>query len=816
MPVVVDVGRVPLQRGPVREVDVDGAADGLTAFAVGGEQLHDVAVERTQTLGHRRDELRDEPRSVDRDRVTDATDRPQELVHVDAVRVRRASRLVGGCRPRLLVADVDPDTDEQQVTSIDLFAFHEDASDLAVAPGGAHTQQLLTGRGRDRRDQIVGPLQGEARHPEGRDGVVQRDADRVGDERRSTRRRVDGERERERRTHDARVVPRPPASSSTGELPVSHEQEATASPSTQQLQRLVLRRCDRAPVHQLAHHVGRGDRGHDPGVPQGSAPGPVHVVSPEGRCREDTRLPPPVREHQMTDGTAARLEELARRRAEAALGGGDDAVARQHERGKLTARERIDLLLDEGSFVELDAFALHRSEGFGVEDHRIPGDGVMTGHGTIDGRTVCVFSQDFTVLGGSLGEVHAAKMVKLMDLAVRMGVPIIGLNDSGGARIQEGVVSLGGYGDIFFRNARASGVVPQISAILGPCAGGAVYSPAMTDFVFMVRDTSHMFVTGPNVIRTVTGEEVTMEELGGAMTHATRSGVAHFTSEDEQSCLEDVKHLLGFLPSNNLEDAPLTATDDDPLRLVPELDTFMPDESNVPYDVREVIGAVVDDAEFLEVAAEHAQNIVIGYARLDGRPIGVVANQPQHLAGVLDIDSATKAARFVRTCDAFNIPLVTFVDVPGFLPGTEQEFDGIIRHGAKLLYAYAEATVPKLTVILRKAYGGAYDVMGSKHIGADLNLAWPTAEIAVMGARGAVAILNRRDIDAASDPEALHAEFAERYARELANPWRAAERGYLDAVIAPSETRAQLVKGLRFAATKRETPPARKHGNIPL
>jgi propionyl-CoA carboxylase beta chain len=518
----------------------------------------------------------------------------------------------------------------------------------------------------------------------------------------------------------------------------------------------------------------------------------------------------------MMNGTAAGLEELARRRALASLGGGEEAVARQHERGKLTARERVDLLLDEGSFVELDEFVLHRSEGFGVENHRVPGDGVITGHGTIDGRTVCVFSQDFTVLGGSLGEVHAAKIVKLMDLAVRMGAPIIGLNDSGGARIQEGVVSLGGYGDIFFRNARTSGVVPQISAILGPCAGGAVYSPAMTDFVFMVRDTSHMFVTGPNVIRTVTGEEVTMEELGGAMTHATRSGVAHFTSEDEPSCLEDVKHLLGFLPSNNLEDAPLVPSDDDPLRLVPELDTFMPDESNVPYDVREVITSVVDDAAFLEVAADHAQNIVVGFARLDGRSVGVVANQPQHLAGVLDIDSATKAARFVRTCDAFNVPLITFVDVPGFLPGTEQEFDGIIRHGAKLLYAFAEATVPKLTVVLRKAYGGAYDVMGSKHIGADLNLAWPTAEIAVMGARGAVAILNRRDIDAASDPEALHAEFSERYARELANPWRAAERGYIDAVIRPSETRQHLVRGLRFASTKRETPPARKHGNIPL
>jgi propionyl-CoA carboxylase beta chain len=518
----------------------------------------------------------------------------------------------------------------------------------------------------------------------------------------------------------------------------------------------------------------------------------------------------------MTDGTAGRLEDLERRRATAVTGGGQDAIARQHERGKLTARERIDLLLDEGSFVELDAFVLHRSEGFGVEDHRVPGDGVIVGHGTVDGRRVCVFSQDFTVLGGSLGEVHAAKIVKVMDLAVRMGVPIVGLNDSGGARIQEGVVSLGGYGDIFFRNARASGVVPQISAILGPCAGGAVYSPAMTDFVFMVRDTSHMFVTGPNVIRTVTGEEVTMEELGGAMTHATRSGVAHFTSEDEPACLTDVKHLLSFLPSNNLEEPPRIDLGDDADRLVPELDTFMPDESNVPYDVRDIISAVFDDGAFLEVAADHAQNIVIGFTRLDGHAVGIVANQPQHLAGVLDIDSATKAARFVRTCDAFNVPIITLVDVPGFLPGTEQEYDGIIRHGAKLLYAFAEATVPKLTVILRKAYGGAYDVMGSKHIGADLNLAWPSAEIAVMGARGAVAILHRREIDASSDPEALHAEFAERYARELANPWRAAERGYIDAVIAPSETRQQLVRGLRFAATKRETPPARKHGNIPL
>jgi len=521
-------------------------------------------------------------------------------------------------------------------------------------------------------------------------------------------------------------------------------------------------------------------------------------------------------EHPMSETTAARLEDLLRRREESLAGGGPEAVARQHDRGKSTARERIDLLLDEGSFVETDAFAVHRSSGFGLEEERYPGDGVVTGHGTIDGRPVCVFSQDFTVFGGSLGEVFAEKIVKVMDLAVRMGVPLVGLNDSGGARIQEGVVSLGGYADIFLRNVRASGVIPQISAILGPCAGGAVYSPAMTDFVFMVRDTSHMFVTGPNVIRTVTGEEVTMEELGGAMTHASRSGVAHFAAPDEQTAIEEIAQLLSFLPSNNLEEPPRVEPTDDPDRACPTLDTFMPDGSNVPYDVRDVIGEIVDDGEMLEVAASFAQNIIVGFARIDGRPVGIVANQPQHLAGVLDIDSSSKAARFVRTCDAFNVPIVTFVDVPGFLPGTSQEFDGIIRHGAKLLYAYAEATVPKLTVILRKAYGGAYDVMGSKHIGADLNLAWPTAEIAVMGARGAVSILHRRELLEADDPAALSAELEARYAKEFANPWRAAERGYLDAVILPSETRQQLVRGLRFTASKREATPPRKHGNIPL
>ncbi len=518
----------------------------------------------------------------------------------------------------------------------------------------------------------------------------------------------------------------------------------------------------------------------------------------------------------MTESTSDRLAELERRRAEAAAGGGEEAIAKQHERGKLTARERIDLLVDDGSFVETDAFAVHRATGFGMEDKRILGDGVITGHGTIDGRRVCVFSQDFTAFGGSLGEVFAGKVVKIMDLAVRMGVPIIGLNDSGGARIQEGVVSLGGYGEIFHRNVAASGVIPQISAVMGPCAGGAVYSPAITDFVFMVQDTSHMFITGPNVIKTVTGEEVTMEELGGAATHAGTSGVAHFTAEDEATCLEDIAHLLAFLPANNLELPPRLPSDEDPERLIDALDTFMPDSANIPYDVREIVGQVVDDGEFLEVQAAYARNLVVGLARIDGRPVGIVGNQPAHLAGVLDIDSSEKGARFVRFCDAFNLPVITLVDVPGFLPGTDQEYGGIIRHGAKLLYAYAEATVPKITIIVRKAYGGAYDVMGSKHLGADVNLAWPTAEIAVMGAKGAVSILHRRELLEAEDPDALHAEFEERYARDLANPWHAAERGYVDAVIAPAETRRELTRALRFTATKRQQGPARKHGNIPL
>ena len=497
-------------------------------------------------------------------------------------------------------------------------------------------------------------------------------------------------------------------------------------------------------------------------------------------------------------------------------GGGEEAIAKQHDKGKLTARERIDLLMDEGSFVETDAFAVHRAKGFGLEDQRILGDGVVTGYGTVDGRRVAVFSQDFTAFGGSLGEVFAEKVCKIMDLAAKMGVPVIGINDSGGARIQEGVVSLGGYGDIFLRNVRASGVVPQISAIMGPCAGGAVYSPAITDFIFMVKDTSHMFITGPSVIKTVTGEDVTMEELGGAMSHAGTSGVSHFATADEESCIEDIKYLLSFLPSNNLEMAPRVATDDPGDREIPELDTFIPDNSNVPYDMRDIVRMVVDDEEFFEVHEHYAQNIICGFAHLDGHSVGIVGNQPQYLAGVLDIESSEKAARFVRTCDAFNIPILTFVDVPGFMPGTDQEYGGIIRHGAKLLYAYAEASVPKLTVITRKAYGGAYDVMGSKHLGADVNLAWPSAEIAVMGAKGAVSILYRRELAAAEDQDAMHAEFEERYADDLANPWRAAERGYVDAVIEPSKTRAELSKALAFTQTKREARPARKHGNIPL
>ena len=513
--------------------------------------------------------------------------------------------------------------------------------------------------------------------------------------------------------------------------------------------------------------------------------------------------------------TQQRIEELRRRR-ELARTTDPQAAEKQHARGKLTARERIEALLDPGSFVELDAFAVHRTSAFGMDKRRPLGDGVITGHGTIDGRAVCLFAQDFTVFGGSLGEVFAEKICKVMDLALRMGAPCIGLNDSGGARIQEGVVSLGGYAEIFYRNVMSSGVIPQISLIAGPCAGGAVYSPAMTDFILMVKGTSQMFITGPDVIKTVTNEDVGFEELGGAMTHNTRSGVAHLAADSEVEVFEQLRTLLSFMPSNNLEDPPYIAPTDDPERMDESLQTIIPDNTRKPYDIKQVIDAVVDDGFFFEVQPFWARNIVIGFARLDGHPIGVVANQPAYLAGVLDIDSSVKAARFVRFCDAFNIPLVTFVDVPGFLPGTQQEYGGIIRHGAKLLYAYCEATVPKLTVITRKAYGGAYDVMSSKHIRADFNFAWPTAEIAVMGVDAAVKIIFRRELTEAKNSAARQAELVEDYQSRFANPYVAAERGYVDDVIEPKETRPALIRALRLARSKRQSLPARKHGNIPL
>ena len=513
--------------------------------------------------------------------------------------------------------------------------------------------------------------------------------------------------------------------------------------------------------------------------------------------------------------TQQRIEELRRRR-ELARTVDPQAAEKQHARGKLTARERVEALLDPDSFVELDALAVHRTSAFGMDNRKPLGDGVITGHGTIDGRPVCLFAQDFMVFGGSLGEVFAEKICKVMDLALRMGVPCIGLNDSGGARIQEGVVSLGGYAEIFYRNVMASGVIPQLSVIAGPCAGGAVYSPAMTDFILMVKGSSQMFITGPDVIKTVTNEDVGFDELGGAMTHNTRSGVAHFAADSEDEVFDQLRTLLSFLPPNNLEDPPYAAPADDPERMAEELQTIIPDSPRKPYDIINVIDAVVDDGYFLEVQPFWARNIVIGFARLDGHPVGVVANQPAHLAGVLDIDSSVKAARFVRFCDAFNVPLVTFVDVPGFLPGTQQEYGGIIRHGAKLLYAYCEATVPKLTVITRKAYGGAYDVMSSKHIRADFNFAWPTAEIAVMGVDAAVKIIFRRELAEAHDPAARQAELVEDYQNRFANPYVAAERGYVDAVIEPKETRPALIRALRLARGKRQSLPARKHGNIPL
>jgi acetyl-CoA carboxylase carboxyltransferase component len=511
-----------------------------------------------------------------------------------------------------------------------------------------------------------------------------------------------------------------------------------------------------------------------------------------------------------------RLDDLARRKEEALHAGSPSAVERHHAKGKMTARERIDYLLDDGSFQELDMLARHRAHGMGLEESRPYTDGVITGFGTIDGRRVCVFSQDFTVFGGALGEVFAEKIHKVMDLAASIGVPMIGLNDGAGARIQEGVVSLHSYGGIFHRNVAASGVIPQISVILGPCAGGAVYSPAMTDFIFMVNGTSHMFITGPDVVKTVTGEDVTLEELGGAMSHATKSGVATFVSPDEKACLDDVRYLLSFLPSNNLEEPPRVVSGDDPERETPELVDLMPASPNQPYDMKRVITAVVDDGDYVEVHANWAMSITCGFARLDGRVVGVVGNQPAVLAGVLDIDSSEKAARFVRTCDAFNIPLVTFVDVPGFMPGTDQEYGGIIRHGAKLLYAYCEATVPRIQVITRKAYGGAYVVMNSKSIGADLAYAWPSAELAVMGPQGAVEIVYRRELAEAADPAARRAELVEEYTERYANPYIAAERGYVDDVISPAETRKVLVRSLEMLATKREELPRRKHGNVPL
>ena len=511
-----------------------------------------------------------------------------------------------------------------------------------------------------------------------------------------------------------------------------------------------------------------------------------------------------------------RLDQLAGLREGALHAGSDAAVERQHQRGKLTARERLEKLLDPDSFVELDMLARHRAHGFGIENTRPLTDGVVTGWGTIDGRKVFVFAQDFTVFGGALGEVFAEKIHKVMDLAESVGAPMIGVNDGAGARIQEGVVSLDAYGGIFFRNVKASGVIPQISVIMGPCAGGAVYSPAMTDFIFMVKGTSHMFITGPDVVKTVTGEDVTQEELGGAMTHASKSGVCTFVAEDEDACLEQVRYLLSFLPQNNLEDPPYFEPSDDPDRSCADIVSLIPDAPNQPYDIKKVIAQVVDDGDFFEVNQFWAQNIVCGFARIDGHVVGIVGNQPQVLAGTLDIDASEKAARFVRTCDAFNVPLVTFVDVPGFLPGTDQEYGGIIRHGAKLLYAYCESTVPRVQIITRKAYGGAYVVMNSKSIGADLAFAWPSAEVAVMGPQGAVNIIFRKEIETAAEPEARRAELIEEYTERFANPYNAAERGYVDDVIDPRDTRRVLVRSLDMLRTKREQLPQRKHGNVPL
>jgi propionyl-CoA carboxylase beta chain len=513
------------------------------------------------------------------------------------------------------------------------------------------------------------------------------------------------------------------------------------------------------------------------------------------------------------DFKSARVRKL---KEEAKLGGGLERIAKQHAAGRLTARERLDLLLDPGSFRELDMFATHRAVGFGIEQTRPYGDGVVTGFGTVDGRLVYVFSQDFTVFGGSLGEAHGAKICKVMDLAMQVGAPVIGLNDSAGARIQEGVAALGSYGDVFVRNVLASGVIPQISAIMGTCAGGAVYSPAMTDFILMVKDTSQMFITGPQVIKAVTHEEVDFEQLGGAMAHNATSGVAHFAAENEAHCLQLIRRLLSFMPQNNMEDPPHVQPSDDPMRMDDELDSLVPDSPNKPYDMRDVIGRVVDDHDYLEVQEHGARNLTVGFARLNGHSVGILGQNPAFLAGVLDINSSTKGARFVRFCDCFNIPVVTFVDVPGFLPGVAQEHGGIIRHGAKLLYAYCEATVPKVTVITRKAYGGAYDVMGSKHLRGDISYAWPGAEIAVMGPDGAVNIVFRKELEAAESPEARREELIREYRERFANPYVAASRGYIDDVIEPHETRPRLIDALEMLRNKRQTNPAKKHGNIPL
>ncbi len=511
-----------------------------------------------------------------------------------------------------------------------------------------------------------------------------------------------------------------------------------------------------------------------------------------------------------------KIKELHEKRKAIELGGGEKRIQKQHKSGKLTARERIEKLLDEGSFVEIDAFVEHRCTNFDMADKKAPGEGVVTGYGTIEGRLVYVFAQDFTVIGGSLGEMHAAKICKVMDMAVKMGAPVIGLNDSGGARIQEGVDALKGYGDIFYRNTLSSGVIPQISVIVGPCAGGAVYSPALTDFVFMVTGTSKMFITGPQVIKAVTGEEVTPEDLGGAKAHNQKSGVAHFISENEDDCIEQIKRLVSFIPSNNLEDAPFKETGDDPNRIIPELNHLVPADPNKPYDMKQAITGVADNGDFFEVQPLFAPNMITGFMRLNGHSVGVLANQPRILAGCLDIDASDKAARFIRFCDAFNLPLVTFTDTPGYLPGVAQEHGGIIRHGAKLLYAYSEATVPKLTVITKKAYGGAYIAMCSRHLGADQVFAWPTAEIAVMGPDGAANIIFKKDIEASKDPAVTRQEKIQEYRDNFANPYQAAARGFIDDVIEPSTTRLKLASALEMLISKRETRPAKKHGNIPV